>query len=118
MYAVRAKITDEGPALPEIRRLIDAISESDDDEEVQDARAAEPRRRKVSNVDNTVVDPTASPQHLRTVHVSSQLFLTSKRARGEQMELTPHAGWGIFGWPEQNRLCYDDPDIDSDPEGV
>jgi hypothetical protein len=31
------------------------------------------------------MDPTASPQHLRNVDVSSQLFLTSKCARGEQL---------------------------------
>jgi hypothetical protein len=99
---VRAKTTDEGPTLLEIRRTIDAISEFDDDEEVQEPRAAEPHHRKVSNVKTTILDPTALPQHLRIVDVSSQLFLTSKCACGEQLGFTPHVAGGNFGLPEQN----------------
>jgi hypothetical protein len=114
MYVVRAKATDEGPVLPEICRTTDAISEFDDDEEVQEPRATEPYSRKVPNTETNIVDPTASPQHLRTVDVSSQLFLSSKRACGEQLQFTPHAVGGIFGRPQQKRLRQDEPDIDSD----
>jgi hypothetical protein len=42
MYAMRAKTIDEGPALPKIRRTTNAVSEFDDDEEVQQPRAVEP----------------------------------------------------------------------------
>jgi hypothetical protein len=83
MYAVRAKNTDEGLGLPEIRRTADAISEFDDDEEVQEQRAMQPQRPKVSNVETNVEDSTASLVQLRIVDVSSQLFLTSKRTRVE-----------------------------------
>jgi hypothetical protein len=62
MYAMKAKSTDQGPLPPEIRRTIDIISEFDDDEEVQEARATEPNRRKVFDIDTSVADPTASPQ--------------------------------------------------------
>jgi hypothetical protein len=115
---VRAKTTDEGPALPEIHRTTDAISEFDDDEEVQEPRVVEPRRRKVPNAETNIVDPTASPQHLRTMDVNSQVFLSSKHARGEQLRFTPHVVGGIFGQLEQKRLQQDEPDIDSDPQGL
>jgi hypothetical protein len=104
MYAVRAKSTDEGPGLPEIRRTADAISEFDDDEEVQDQRATQSQRRKVSNVETSVEDPMALPVQLKTVDVNSQLFLTSKRSRVELQGFTPHAAGGFFGRPEQKRL--------------
>jgi hypothetical protein len=118
MYAVRTKSTNEGPGLPEIRRTADAISEFDDDEEVQDQRATQPQRRKVSNVETSVEDPTASPVQLRTVDINSQLFLTSKRTQVEQQEFTPHAAGGFFGQPEQKRLRQQEPDTDSETEGV
>jgi hypothetical protein len=118
MYAVRAKSTDEGPSLPEIRRTADAISEFDDDEEVQDQRATQSQRQKVSNVETSIEDPTVLPVQLRTVDVSSQLFLTSKRSRVEQQGFTPHAAGGFFGRPEQKRLRQQEPDIDSETEGV
>jgi hypothetical protein len=114
MYVVRAKSTNEGPGLPEIRRTADTILEFDDDEEVQDQKATQPQRRKVSNVE----DPTASPVQLRTVDVNSQLFLTSKRTRVEQQGFTPHAAGGFFGRPEQKRLRQREPDTDSETEGV
>jgi hypothetical protein len=53
-------------------------------------------------------NPTASSGKLRTVDVSSQLFLSSKRACGEQLQLTHqgigtlYVGGGIFTRPEQN----------------
>jgi hypothetical protein len=116
MYAMRAKSIDEGPALPEIRQTIDAISEFNDDEEVQEQRATEPHRRKVSNVETSIADPTALPQQLRTVDVNSQLFLSSKRTRREQLGFTPQASRGVFGQPEkpEKRLWQDKPDTDSD----
>jgi hypothetical protein len=83
MYTVRAKSTDEAPPTPEIRRPIDTISEFDDDEEVEEARATEPHRRKDSDVNPSLTDPTESPQMLRTVDVSAQLFLSCKRTCGE-----------------------------------
>jgi hypothetical protein len=53
-----------------------------------------------------------------TVDVSFQLFLSSKRACGEQLQFTLHAARGIFGRPEQKQLRQDEPDTDSDPEGL
>jgi hypothetical protein len=64
MYAVRAKSTDEAPPALEIRQPIDTISEFDDDEEVEEARAAEPYRRNDSDVDTSLSDPIESPQML------------------------------------------------------
>jgi hypothetical protein len=118
MYAVKAKSTDEAPPAPAIRRPIDAISKFDDDEEVEDVRASEPHCRQDSDVETSLSDPTESTQMLRTIDVSAQLFLSSKRTRAEQMGLTPHAGQGVFGRPEQKRLRQDERDIDSELDGL
>jgi hypothetical protein len=58
MYAVKVKPTEEALALPEIRRTIDATSEFDDNEEVQEQKVAEQHRRKVCDVEMSLVDPT------------------------------------------------------------
>jgi hypothetical protein len=118
MYAMRAKSIDEAPPAPAIHRLIDAISEFDDDEEVEEVRASEPHRGKDSDVETSLSDPTESTQMLRTVNVSAQLFLSCKRTRAEQMGLTPHVGRGVFGQPEQKRLRQDERDTDSDSDGL
>jgi hypothetical protein len=118
MYVVRAKSSDEAPPPPEIRYPVDAISEFDDDEEVEEARATEPHRRKVSDVDTNLADPTESPQTLRTIDVSAQLFLSCKRTRGEQLGFIPYAAGGVFGRLEQKHLRQDERDTDSDSEGL
>jgi hypothetical protein len=115
---MRAKSIDEAPPAPAIHRLIDAISEFDDDEEVEEVRASEPHRGKDSDVETSLSDPTESTQMLRTVNVSAQLFLSCKRTRAEQMGLTPHVGRGVFGQPEQKRLRQDERDTDSDSDGL
>lgn len=117
MYVVRAKTTDEGLVLLEIYQKIDTISKFDDDEEVQEPRAAEPHCQKVSNVKTTILDLTSLPQHLRTVDLNSQLFLTSKCTCGEQLGFTPHVARRNFGRLEQNRLRHNNPKTDSDLEG-
>jgi hypothetical protein len=120
MYTVKAKSTDEAPPAPAICRPIDAILELDDDEEVEEARASEPHHWKDSDVDTSLLDPTESPQMLRTVDVSAQLFLSCKRTHVEQLGLTPHTGGGEggFGRPEQKRLRQDEHDTHSDLNGL
>jgi hypothetical protein len=49
MYAVRAKSTDDGPSLPEIRRSADAISEFDDEQHSPSARRS-PTSRPASRI--------------------------------------------------------------------
>jgi hypothetical protein len=69
-----------------------------------------------------VADPTKSTGELRTVDVNSQLFLSSKQAPGEQLQLTHqgaggmYIGGGIFACPEQNRYDEDDSETESDTE--
>jgi hypothetical protein len=69
-------------------------------------------------------DPTASLGELRTVDVSSQLFLSSKRARGEQLQLIHqgagglYVGGGIFAPPKQNRHGNNDSETESDTKGA
>ena len=59
-------------------------------------------------------DPSEFSEELRTVDVSSQLFLSSKRMRGEQLQITGglYVGGGIFARPEQNHEYS----LDSKPE--
>jgi hypothetical protein len=37
---------------------------------------------------------------------------------GEQIGFTSYGTGGIFGWPEKNRLKYNDPETNSKIEGV
>jgi hypothetical protein len=63
-------------------------------------------------------DPMAFSKELRTVDVSSQLFLSSKRTRGEQLQITGglYVGGGVFAHPEQNRECISDSETETDNE--
>jgi hypothetical protein len=63
-------------------------------------------------------DPTAFSEELRTVDVSSQLFLSSKRTRGEQLQITGglYVGGGVFARPEQNSVRISDSETETDSE--
>ena len=104
IYAMRRKSTNEAPPLPEIHCPIDAISQFDDDEEVEEAWATEPHCWKVSDIDTSLVDPTKLPQMLRTIDVSVQLFLSCKYTCGEQLGFTPYAIRRVFGRSKQKYL--------------
>jgi hypothetical protein len=63
-------------------------------------------------------DPTAFFEELRTVDVSLQLLLSSKRTRGEQLQITGglYVERGVFARPEQNRECISDSETETDSE--
>jgi hypothetical protein len=66
-----------------------------------------------------VADYTELTGELRTVDVSSQLFLSSKQVRDEQLQITGglYVGEGVFASPEQNYECNSDSETESDTEG-
>jgi hypothetical protein len=96
MYAVRVKSTGEPSDLHEFRPSSAVISEFDDDEEIVLERRGKQQRRRAEDTNMNVADPTAATEELRTMDVSSQLFLSSKRARGEQLVLTHQGVKGLY----------------------
>jgi hypothetical protein len=87
MYVVRVKPTTEPSDLHEFRPSSAAISEFDDDEEIVPERRRKQQRGRDEDTEMNEANPTAFSEELRTVDISSQLFLSSKRTRGEQLEV-------------------------------
>jgi hypothetical protein len=79
MYAIRMKPTAEPSDLHEFHPSSAAISEFDDDVEIVLERKRKQQRGKDEDTKMNKADSMASSEELRTVDVSSQLFLSSKR---------------------------------------
>jgi hypothetical protein len=118
MYAVRVKPTSEPSDLHEFRPSSAAISEFDDDEEIVPDRKCKQQRGRDEDTEMNKADPTAFTEELRTVDASLQLFLSSKRTRGEQLQITRglYVGGGVFARPEQNSVRISDSEIETDSE--
>jgi hypothetical protein len=116
MYAVRVKPTAEPSDLHEFRPSSAAISEFDDDEEIVPDRKRKQQRARDEDTEMDEADPTAFTEELRTVDASSQLFLSSKRTRREQLQITGglYVGGGVFARPEQNSVRISDLETEND----
>jgi hypothetical protein len=79
MYVVRVKSTAKPFDLHEFHPSSAAISEFDDDVEIVLERKRKQQRGKDEDTKMNKADSMASSEELRTVDVSSQLFLSSKR---------------------------------------
>jgi hypothetical protein len=77
------KLTAEPSDLHEFRPSSAAILEFDDDEEIVLERKCKQQRGRDEDAEMNEADPTASSEELRTVDISSQLFLSSKWTWGE-----------------------------------
>jgi hypothetical protein len=118
MYAVRVKPTAEPSDLHEFRPSSTTISEFDDDEEIVPERRRKQQCGRDEDTKMNEADLTAFSKELRTVDVSSQLFLSSKQTRGEQLQITGglYVGRGVFAHPEQNRECISNSETEIDNE--
>jgi hypothetical protein len=118
MYAVKVKPTAEPSDLHECRPSSAAISEFDDDEEIVRERRCKQQCGRDMDTEMNEANPTAFSEELRTVDVSSQLFLSSKRTRGEQLQIIRglYVGGGVFSRPEQNRERNSDSETETDNE--
>jgi hypothetical protein len=118
MYVVRVKPTAEPSDLHEFRPSSAVISEFDDDEEIVPERRRKQQCGRDEDTEMNEANPTAFSKELRTVDVSSQLLLSSKRTRGEQLQITRglYVGGGVFARPEQNRERISDSKTETDSE--
>jgi hypothetical protein len=118
MYAIRVKPTAEPSDLQEFRPSSAAISEFDDDEEIVPDRKRKQQRTRDEDTEMNEADPTAFTKELRTVDASSQLFLSSKWTRGEQLQITGglYVGGGVFARPEQNSVRMSDSETEMDSQ--
>jgi hypothetical protein len=118
MYAVRVKPTTKPSDLHEFRPSSAAISEFNDDEEIVLERRCKQQRERDEDTEMNEADPMAFSEELRTVDVSSQLFLSSKRTRGEQLQIIGghYVGGGVFARPEQNRECISNSETETNSE--
>jgi hypothetical protein len=118
MYAVRVKPTAEPSDLQEFHPSSAAISEFDDDEEIVPDRKRKQQCGRDEDTEMDEADPTAFTEELRTVDASSQLFLSTKRTRGEQLQITGglYVGGGVFARPEQNSVRISDSETETDSQ--
>jgi hypothetical protein len=118
MYAVRVKPIAEPSNLHEFHPSSAAISEFDDDEEIVPDRKRKQQRGRDEDTEMNKANPTAFTEKLRTVDASSQLFLSSKRTREEQLQITEglYVGGGVFARPEQNSVRISDSETKTDSE--
>jgi hypothetical protein len=118
MYVVRVKPTAEPSDLHEFCPSSAAISEFDDDEEIVPKRSRKQQHGRDEDTEMNEADPTAFSEELRTVDVSLQLFLSSKRTRGEQLQIIGglYVGGGVFARPEKNRERISDLETETDNE--
>ena len=107
MYAITMKPTAEPSNLHEFCPSSIGISKFDDEEEIIPKRKRRQPRRRDDNTNMSEADFNESTKELKTVDISSQLFLSSKQTQGEQLQVTGglYLGRGVFTRPEQNCEC-------------
>jgi hypothetical protein len=102
-YVIKSKQSVKLPTVLELRQIADATSEFDDNEEIQEEKEDAQYHREHPQADFEMWNPTRLEVELKKVNMSSQVLLSTKRSRGEQLAFTILGGGKFFGRIEQNQ---------------